>query len=187
VSAAQTQTDRIEENDPGIAYFFVVFVILLGAAPVLAVVVPFLFLGGILSRESIFNPLHDLRKKLARAQQRRENNLLIGVARVIVSQADIAALRGAARAHGQRGAKPVAPPAAGLLAIATLLLPHAARIRYAEELRTELWEIARVGGGRRPQLGYAARQVIAAPRLRAGLRPLGGAARCHDPGGDGGA
>jgi hypothetical protein len=34
----------------------------------------------------------------------------------------------------------------------------------------ELWEIARAGGGWRPQLAYAARQVLAARRLRAPQR-----------------
>ncbi len=57
-----------------------------------------------------------------------------------------------------------------LVAAAARVLPVGDRTRYAEELRSELWEIARAGGGWRPQLGHAARLVIAAPRLRAGLR-----------------
>ncbi len=50
------------------------------------------------------------------------------------------------------------------------LLPVRDRARYAEEFRSELWEIAHAGGGRRAQLAYAARQVMAARQLRAGLR-----------------
>ena len=68
------------------------------------------------------------------------------------------------------GASRVAPMAGRLLGAAARLLPARERARYAEELQSELWQIARVGGGRRRQLAYAARQVMAAPRLRAGLR-----------------
>jgi hypothetical protein len=64
----------------------------------------------------------------------------------------------------------VAGVAGRLAAVAARVLPVRDRVRYAEEFRSELWEIARAGGGRRPQLAYAARQVMAAPRLRAGLR-----------------
>ena len=66
--------------------------------------------------------------------------------------------------------RPVAPSAAGLLAAAARLLPAEERVRYAEEYRSELWEIAQVGGRRCAQLAYAARQLLAARRLRAGLR-----------------
>ena len=64
----------------------------------------------------------------------------------------------------------VAPVADRLTAAAARVLPARDRARYAEELQSELWEIVRAGGDRRRQLAYAARQVMAAPRLRAGLR-----------------
>jgi hypothetical protein len=65
----------------------------------------------------------------------------------------------------------VVPLAGRLLAIATRLLPVRDRARYADEFRSELWEIAHAGAGRRrAQLAYAARQVMSAWRLRAELR-----------------
>jgi len=73
-------------------------------------------------------------------------------------------------AQGQRGAGRVAPLAGRLLDAAAHLLPAGDRARYAEEFRSELAEIARVTGRRRPQLAYAARQVASAWRLRADLR-----------------
>jgi hypothetical protein len=72
---------------------------------------------------------------------------------------------------GGRGAEVRVARAAGRLATAAArMLPGRDRARYAEEFRSELWEIARASGGRRTQLAYAARQVLAARRLRAGLR-----------------
>jgi DNA-directed RNA polymerase specialized sigma24 family protein len=70
----------------------------------------------------------------------------------------------------QGGAGRVAPVAVRLLAAAARLLPGGDRARYAEEFRSELWEIAHAGGGRRAQLAYAARVVMSARRLRADLR-----------------
>jgi len=64
----------------------------------------------------------------------------------------------------------VAPSAGRLVAAAARLLPVGEQDRYAEEFRSELWEIARAGGRRPTQLAYATRQVIAAWRLRAELR-----------------
>jgi hypothetical protein len=64
----------------------------------------------------------------------------------------------------------VLPVAGRLVMAAARLLPTQERVRYAEEFGSELWEIARVGGDRRAQLAYAARQVLAVRRLRAGLR-----------------
>ena len=72
----------------------------------------------------------------------------------------------------QRKARWVAPLAAGLLTAAARLLPAADRAWYVEEYRSELWEIAHAGAGRRGQLAYAARQLTAARRLRAQLRTL---------------
>jgi len=70
----------------------------------------------------------------------------------------------------QRGAGWVAPSASRLLAAATRLLPVADRARYAEEYRSELWEIAHAGQPRRSQIRYAARQAASSLRLRAELR-----------------
>jgi hypothetical protein len=69
----------------------------------------------------------------------------------------------AAGSGGRRAAVRVSPVAAARL------LPARERTRYAEEFRSELWEIAQVGAAGRAQMAYAARQVMAAPRLRAGL------------------
>lgn len=70
----------------------------------------------------------------------------------------------------QYEAKRPMPSAATLLATAVRLLPVRERARYAEEFRSELWEIAHADGRRRAQLVYAARQVLSARRLRAELR-----------------
>ena len=71
----------------------------------------------------------------------------------------------------QHEAGQVVPLAGRLLAIASRLLPARDRARYADEFRSELWEIAHaVAGRRRAQLAYAARQVMSAWRLRAELR-----------------
>jgi hypothetical protein len=70
------------------------------------------------------------------------------------------------------GPDPTANPglsAGRLVAAAARLLPVRERARYAEEFRAELWEIAQAGG-RRAQLAYAVRQVMAAWRLSAELR-----------------
>jgi hypothetical protein len=83
----------------------------------------------------------------------------------------LARARGRPRAIlGQHGAGREVPTAGRLLAAATHLLPAADRAQYAEEFRSELWEIAHVGGRRRAQLAYAARQLMAGGRLRAELR-----------------
>jgi hypothetical protein len=72
--------------------------------------------------------------------------------------------------QGQRRTVQMAPLAGRLLAAAARLLPAGDRARYAEEFRSELAEIARARAGRRPQLAYAARQVMSARRLRTDLR-----------------
>ena len=71
--------------------------------------------------------------------------------------------------RAQRGTKRVMPSAARLLATAARLLPATDRARYAEEYRSELWEIAHAGQPRRRQVHYASRQVISSLRLRAEL------------------
>ena len=73
-------------------------------------------------------------------------------------------------AQRQHGTGRVAPSAGHLLAAAARLLPATDRARYAEEYRSELWEIARAGQPRRRQIGYAARQAASSLRLRAELR-----------------
>jgi hypothetical protein len=73
-------------------------------------------------------------------------------------------------ARGQCGHGRVAPLAGRLLAAAARLLPAADRARYAEEYRSELWELAHADGRRRTQLAYAARQVLYALRLCRELR-----------------
>jgi hypothetical protein len=72
--------------------------------------------------------------------------------------------------RGRREASRVVPAAGRLAAAAARLLPAQERARYAEEFRSELWEIAHAGGRRWAQLAYAARQLVAARRLRAELR-----------------
>ncbi len=62
------------------------------------------------------------------------------------------------------------PSAGRLLAAAVRVLPTADRVRYAEEYRSELWEIARAGQPRHSQLLYAFLQVVSSLRLRAELR-----------------
>jgi hypothetical protein len=69
-----------------------------------------------------------------------------------------------------RGAVRVVPTAGLLAAAAARLLPPGERAGYADEFRSELWEIAQASGCRRSQLAYAARQLLAARRLRAELR-----------------
>jgi len=59
----------------------------------------------------------------------------------------------------RRGVRRVVPSAAGLLAVAVRPLPVADRTRYAEEYRSELWELTQSGAGRWRQLRYALRQL----------------------------
>jgi hypothetical protein len=66
--------------------------------------------------------------------------------------------------------RPVAPWAAGLLATAARLLPAADRARYADEYRSELWELAHAGAGCLRQLRYALRQFRRAPSMGFTLR-----------------
>ena len=58
-----------------------------------------------------------------------------------------------------------------LLAAATQLLPAAARARYAEEYRNELWDLANCGAGRLQQVQYATRQLARAMVMRSALVP----------------
>jgi hypothetical protein len=75
-----------------------------------------------------------------------------------------------ALAQGHRGPERVVPSADRLLAAAARLLPAADRDRYAQEYRSELWEIAHAGRPRRSQLLYASRQLASSVRLHAELR-----------------
>jgi hypothetical protein len=56
-------------------------------------------------------------------------------------------------------ARRVAPSAVGLLAAAAYLLPATDRARYAQEYRSELWDLAQSGAGRPRQLRYALSQL----------------------------
>jgi hypothetical protein len=56
--------------------------------------------------------------------------------------------------------------ASGLVSAAAWLLPAADRPRYCEEYRSELWDLASVGAGRRQQLRYGARQLLRVAPLR---------------------
>jgi hypothetical protein len=69
---------------------------------------------------------------------------------------------GSAAALRQREATRVTPTAGRLLATAARLLPAVDRARYAEEFRSELWDIARAGAARRGQLRYACQQLVSA-------------------------
>ena len=75
----------------------------------------------------------------------------------------------------------MAPTAGRLVTAAARLLPAREQARYAEEFRSELWEIAHAGGTRRAQLAYAARQVRAAGWLR-GAADLTATRRSAAPG-----
>lgn len=66
----------------------------------------------------------------------------------------------------QHPAVSVALSAHRLLVAAAWLLPPADRARYAEEYRSELWEIACLNARRREQIIYALRQVTRAAPLR---------------------
>jgi hypothetical protein len=70
---------------------------------------------------------------------------------------DLATSRAAARM--QRSIRQVPALAAWLLA-AVRLLPAADRTRYAEEYRSELWDLTRPGAGRLRLLGYVMRQLL---------------------------
>jgi hypothetical protein len=64
----------------------------------------------------------------------------------------------------------VMPSAGRLLAAAVWVLPAADRARYADEYRSELWELAQAGAGRIRQLGYALRQLRSAASTGFALR-----------------
>jgi DNA-binding NarL/FixJ family response regulator len=66
----------------------------------------------------------------------------------------------------KRRVVPMATPAVGVAAAATRLLPAAERARYGEEYRSELWELAATGAGRRQQIRCAMSQLRCAVPLR---------------------
>ncbi len=80
--------------------------------------------------------------------------------------------REAIRARGSResNAKRVVCSAAGLLTAASRLLPAGDRARYAEEYRSELWDLAQGGAGRLGQLWYALRQLRSVLPMSLALR-----------------
>jgi len=53
-----------------------------------------------------------------------------------------------------------------LVEVASRLLPTTDRARYSKEYRSELWDLAAAGAGRRQQIGYALRQFRCAVPLR---------------------
>ena len=57
-----------------------------------------------------------------------------------------------------------------LVEVATRILPVMDQVRYGEEFRSELAEVARAGGGRWTQMTFAARLLTSAWSLRAELR-----------------
>jgi hypothetical protein len=69
----------------------------------------------------------------------------------------------------QRKARAVTSSATHLLTAAARLLPTAERARYADEYRSELWELSQAGDGRIRQLSYALRQLRSAPSMRLAL------------------
>ena len=79
-------------------------------------------------------------------------------------------LRNPAAATRQRRDRPVALSATRLLTAAARLLPVGERARYAEEYRSELWELAQAGAGRIRQLCYALRQLRSAPSMGFAVR-----------------
>ena len=78
--------------------------------------------------------------------------------------------RDRANGRGQPEARWVAPSAASLLTTAARLLPAAHRGRYAEEYRSELWDLAQAGAGRMRQLRYAFCQLRSALPMSVTLR-----------------
>jgi hypothetical protein len=106
--------------------------------------------------------LRELAVDLARACGRVDDLIKYLEARGATALAD--------RTRGRQEAPQVALIAGRLVTAATRLLPVRAQARYAEEFRSELWEIAHTGGTWCAQLAYAARQMRAAGRLRAALR-----------------
>jgi hypothetical protein len=71
---------------------------------------------------------------------------------------------------GRHGTSRIVPSAARLLSYAARFLPVGNRARYTEEFRSELWDLAATGAGRRGQLIYAIRQAGSVLRLRLELR-----------------
>jgi DNA-binding CsgD family transcriptional regulator len=75
-----------------------------------------------------------------------------------------------ARDSRESSAKKVVRSADGLLAAGAGLLPASDRARYAEEYRSELWDLAQAGAGRIKQLRYALCQLRNAFSMSVTLR-----------------
>jgi tetratricopeptide (TPR) repeat protein len=127
----------------------------------------------------IYQHLGDLAQAQAHYEQAieayREIGAPVGEAHSLTGLGDVLGLEDGSRAaqvtaRGQHRVGRVAPSAARLLAVVAGMLPAGDRDRYAEEYRSELWEIAHAGQPRRRQLHYAFRQVVSFPRLCAELR-----------------
>lgn len=79
-------------------------------------------------------------------------------------------LRNPAAAVRQHRDRRVALSATRLLTVAARMLPAAERARYAEEYRSELWELAQADAGCIRQLRYALRQLRSAPSMGFAVR-----------------
>jgi hypothetical protein len=64
----------------------------------------------------------------------------------------------------------VGRPTGRLADAAVFLLPAADRARYAEEFRSELWDLAEAGAGRVQRARYGFRQLMRAVAMRRTLR-----------------
>jgi hypothetical protein len=99
------------------------------------------------------------------------SDLIRYVARYFAGEINMTLNRPASQAVSGRQQRTcsIASSAGRLLAAAARLLPAADRGRYAEEYRSELWEIASTGTGRLQQVRYAVSQLARAAHLRAAV------------------
>lgn len=96
----------------------------------------------------------------------------------IAAQAEISAQQAAAAALRPLKTRSVVPSATSVLGVAARLLPADDRARYAEEYRSELWDLSQAGAGHFGQLRYAFCQfrkalpmgfVLRSPRRRSSV------------------
>jgi hypothetical protein len=98
----------------------------------------------------------------------------IDLAELLASDLDAASTHALGRRNPGRGraggSGRVGRSARRLASAAARLLPAADRARYAEEYRSELWELAQAGESRRRQAAYGLRQLRSALALRGELQ-----------------
>lgn len=129
--------------------------------------------GGALNLVDAFNRADHIASDLARADHIASD---LNSVRADVLPAARGRARGLAnyldraRSREQPGARRVVPSAARLLTTAARLLPATHRRRYAEEYRSELWDLAQAGGGRLRQWRYAFCQLRNAIPMSVALR-----------------